>query len=145
MPARQFLTEDEEQQIIDAIAKAEEKTSGEIRVHIERHCEKDPLPRAAEIFHDLGMDETQFENGVLIYVATEDHKVAVYAGKGIHTQVEEGYWDDILALIIQHFKKDAFEQGIEQAVHKVGDKLAEQFPFHQKGGENELPDDISYN
>lgn len=145
MPARQFLTEKEEQQIIDAIAKAEEKTSGEIRIHIEHHCERDPLERASEIFHELGMDETQFQNGVLIYVATEDHKVAVYAGKGIHKQVNEGFWDDVLALIIQHFKKDAFEKGIEEAVHKVGHKLTEQFPYRQKGDINELTDEISYN
>lgn len=145
MPARQFLTEKEEQQIIDAIARAEEKTSGEIRIHIELRCEEDPLDRASEIFHELGMDQTQYQNGVLIYVATEDHKVAVFAGKGIHRQVEEGFWNDVLALIIQHFKKDAFEQGIEEAVHKVGEKLTEQFPYHQKGDVNELTDEISYN
>lgn len=145
MPARQFLTEKEEQQIIDAIARAEEKTSGEIRIHIEHHCEEDPLERASEIFHELGMDQTKYQNGVLIYVATEDHKVAVYAGKGIHKQVEEGFWNDVLALIVRHFKKDAFEQGIEEAVHKVGEKLTEQFPYHQKGDLNELTDEISYN
>lgn len=145
MPARSFLSEQEEQKIIDAIAGAEEKTSGEIRIHIEHHCESDPLERASEIFHELGMDQTQYQNGVLIYVATEDHKVAVYAGKGIHKQVEEGFWDDVLALIIQHFKIDAYEQGIEKAVHKVGEKLTEQFPYHQKGDINELTDDISYN
>lgn len=145
MPARQFLTEKEEQQIIDAIAKAEEKTSGEIRIHIEHHCEGEPLERASKIFHDLGMDETYFQNGVLIYVATEDHKVAVYAGKGIHEQVEKGFWDDILSVIIRHFKKNAFEEGIEEAVHRVGEKLTEQFPYHQKGDINELTDEISYN
>lgn len=145
MPARQFLTEEEEQKIIHAIAMAEEKTSGEIRVHIERHSKEEPLQRAAKIFHDLGMDETRFQNGVLIYVATEDHKVAVYAGKSIHRKVEEGFWDNVLALILQHFKEDAFEKGLEEAVHKVGHKLADQFPYHQKGAVNELPDDISYN
>lgn len=145
MPARQFLTEKEEQQIIDAIARAEEKTSGEIRIHIEHHCEVEPLKRASVIFHELGMDETHLQNGVLIYVATEDHKVAVYAGKGIHEQVEDEFWNDILTLIIRHFKEDAFEEGIEKAVNRVGDKLAELFPFHEKGDVNELPDEISYN
>lgn len=144
MPARQFLTEQEEQQIVDAINAAEQKTSGEVRVHIEHHCDDDALDRAAYVFHDLGMDETKLQNGVLIYIATEDHKAAVYAGKGIHREVEEGFWDDVLKILIDHFKKEEYEEGIEEAVHKVGNKLAELFPYHQKGELNELSNEISF-
>lgn len=144
MPARQFLTKHEEQQIVDAINAAEQKTSGEIRIHIEHHREEDALDRAAHIFHDLGMDETKLQNGVLIYIATEDHKAAVYAGKGIHREVEDGFWDDVLKILIQHFKKEEYEEGIEEAVHKVGDKLEELFPYHQKGDLDELSNEISF-
>lgn len=144
MPARQFLTEQEEQQIVKAINAAEQKTSGEIRIHLEHHCEEDALDRAAHIFHDLGMDETKLKNGVLIYIATEDHKAAVYAGKGIHREVEDGFWDDVLQILISHFKREEFEQGIEEAIHKVGDKLEELFPYQQKGDLDELSNEISF-
>ncbi len=144
MPARQFLTENEEQRIIDAINSAEQKTSGEIRIHIEHNCEGDPLEQAAQVFHDLGMDETKLKNGVLIYIATEDHRAAVYAGKGIHREVEDGFWDDVLQILINHFKKEEFELGIEEAIHKVGDKLEELFPYHQKGDLDELSNEISF-
>lgn len=144
MPRSEFLTKDEEQQIIDAIKKAEQQTSGEIRIHIEHHCDREPLERAARIFHELGMDQTELQNGVLIYVASEDHKAAVYAGKGIHKQVENEFWQDVLQLLIKDFKQDAYEQGIEKAIYKVGDKLAELFPYHQKGDLNELSNEISY-
>jgi uncharacterized membrane protein len=144
MPANQFLTEEEEQQIVEEINAAEQKTSGEIRVHIEHNCENDALDRAARIFHDLGMDETKLQNGVLIYIASEDHKAAVYAGKGIHHEVEDDFWDDVLQIIINHFKKEDYEQGIEEAVHKVGDKLEELFPYHQKGDLDELSNEISF-
>ena len=90
------------------------------------------------------MDETKLQNGVLIYVATEDHKAAVYAGKGIHREVEEGFWDDVLQILISHFKQEEFEQGIEEAVHKVGNKLEELFPYHQKGDLDELSNEISF-
>ncbi len=139
-----FLTERQEQKIIDAIAHAEDKTSSEIRVHIENKCKKDPLERAAKIFHKLGMDQTELQNGVIIYIASEDHKAAVFAGKGIYEQVEEHYWNDVLAIIINHFKKEEFEQGIAEAVTKVGKKLKEIFPV-QAGDDNELTDEISYN
>ncbi len=144
MPRSEFLTKDEEQQIVEAINEAEKQTSGEIRIHIEHNCTGEPLERAARIFHDLGMDQTQRQNGVLIYIASEDHKAAVYAGRGIHSQVEEGFWSDVLRMLIEHFKKDAYEEGIEKAVYKVGDKLAELFPYHQKGNLNELSNEISY-
>lgn len=138
-----YLSEEQEQHIIEAIAEAEQQTSGEIRVHIEATCNRDPLERAARIFHELGMDQTELQNGVLIYIASEDHKVAVYAGKGIHKQVEDGFWNGVLNLLIDHFRKDNFEEGIARAVEKVGVKLREFYPY-QKGDINELTDDISY-
>ncbi len=139
-----FLTEEQEKRVIEAIAKAENRTSGEIRVHIEHQCNGDALDRADTIFHDLGMDETAKQNGVLIYIATEDHKAAVYAGKGIHRQVEEGFWSDVLNILINHFKKEEYEEGIEDAVAKVGTKLQELYPF-KRGDVNELTDEISFN
>lgn len=144
MPTEEFLTEKQEQQIINAIARAEKRTSGEIRVHIEHECKNDALQRAQAIFHDLGMDETEQQNGVLIYIASEDHKAAVYAGKGIHRQVEDHFWNDALQILLNHFKDGEFEEGIEKAVDKVGIKLTELFPY-QRDDVNELTDEISYN
>ena len=138
-----FLTENQEQKIIEAIKKAEQKTSADIRVHIEQNCNRDALERAARIFHELGMDQTQQQNGVLIYVASEDHKAAVYAGQGIHEQVEEGFWNDVLNVLISHFKEGAFEEGIEAAVYKVAPKLKELYPYH-RSDKNELTNEISY-
>lgn len=144
MASDELLTEEQEQQVITAIKKAELQTSGEIRVHIEQHCNKDPLERAARIFHELGMDQTDQQNGVLIYIAGEDHKAAVYAGKGIHEQVEDGFWSDVLNLLLNHFKKSAFVEGIEAAVQKVALKLEDLYPY-RKSDANELSNEISYN
>ncbi len=143
MSTNGFLTEKQEQRIIKAIAEAEDKTSGEVRVHIEHKSNRDPLERAARIFHELGMDETELQNGVLIYIATEDHKAAVYAGKGIHNQVEDGFWNDVLNIILNHFKKQEYEAGIVEAVKKVGNKLKELFPGRHDDV-NELSNEISY-
>lgn len=143
MSSNSFLTEEQEKHIIAAIAEAERRTSGEIRVHIEHHCNQDPLDRASGIFHELGMDETRLQNGVLIYIATEDHKAAVYAGKGIYKQVKDGFWSDVLNILLTHFKKQEYETGIIKAVKEVGLKLEELFPW-QKGDINELSNEISY-
>lgn len=145
MTSNTFLSKKQEQHIIEAISRAENRTSGEIRIHLEKECDRDDsLARASRIFHELGMDQTELQNGVLIYIATEDHQASVYAGKGIHRQVEEHFWEDVLELLLDHFKEDKYEEGIIKAVEKVGEKLRELFPYRE-GDVNELSDDISYN
>ena len=138
-----FLTSRQEQQVTEAIRHAENRTSGEIRVHIEDSVSGDPLERAAYIFHELGMDETKQKNGVLIYIASDDHRAAIYGGEGIHRETGESFWSDILNDIIAHFKKQQYGAGLEQAVRRVGEKLAGLFP-PDPDDINELPDDISY-
>ncbi len=142
--ASDLLTDSQEKRIVEQIKRAEEKTSGEIRVHIENKCDGETLDRAAQIFHDLGMDQTRQQNGVLIYIASDDHKAAVYAGKGVHRQVEDHFWNDVLQILLEHFRKEEYETGITGAVKKAGDKLIEMFPF-KRGDVNELSNDISYN
>lgn len=141
--ASDLLTDTQEQRIIKQIRLAEKETSGEIRVHIENRCEGESLEQAARIFHDLGMDETEQQNGVLIYIASDDHKAAVYAGKGIHRQVEDHFWKDVLQILLNHFKNEEYEEGIAAAVRKVGEKLSELYPY-QRGDVNELSNEISY-
>jgi Na+-translocating ferredoxin:NAD+ oxidoreductase RnfC subunit len=47
-----FLTKEEEQEIVEAIRMAEKNTSGEIRVHIEKTTSMDAYDRAMEVFHE---------------------------------------------------------------------------------------------
>lgn len=144
MAEQNFLTEEQEEQVVDAIQRTEKVTSGEVRVHIEHTCEDDALDRAKELFKEMDMHETELKNGVLVYVASDDHKVAVFGGKGIHEKVGQNFWDDVIKLMISHFKQDEFEAGLVKAVDRIGEKLSSYFPY-QKDDVNELPDEISYN
>lgn len=140
----QFLNKKEEKRIISAIQQAENNTSGEIRVHIEATCENaDPIERAMEVFASLGMHKTKLRNGTLIYIATQDKKIAIWGDKGINKIVDDNFWQDELDLLTRYFKKNEFAAGIAEAVLHVGDKLKQFFP-HKNDDKNELPDDISY-
>ena len=67
MRTREFLSKLEHDRIIQAIHEAESKTSGEIRVLIERgKLKSDPLEAAQRKFHRLGMHKTRERNAVLI-------------------------------------------------------------------------------
>ncbi len=139
-----FLSKEEEKTIISAIKEAELNTSGEVRVHIEPRCKADdPVTRAKEVFAELGMHETELRNGVIIYVATKDHKMAVWGDKGIHEKVGQAFWEDEIALMKKYFQADDYESGLRDAILMVGEKLKEFFPY-QTDDVNELDDEISY-
>ncbi len=137
-----FLTHKEEQEIIQAIRTAEQNTSGEIRVHIERTSKKDIFDRAMEVFHLLKMDNTKLQNGVLIYVAIEDKNFVIYGDKGINDVVGTDFWNSTRDIMVSHFKVGNFKQGLIEGVLKAGKELETHFPWTHFDT-NELPDNIS--
>lgn len=139
-----FFTPEEEAILIAAIAEAERMTSGEIKVHVEEHCFIDLLDRSAEVFAKLNMHKTEARNGVLIYVAFEDHMFTIIGDMGINAVVEPNFWEDAKELMAGHFSGEELVEGLKAGVLRVGEKLGEFFPYNETGDINELPDDLSY-
>ena len=138
----EFLTEEDEKEVVAAIQKAEKKTSGEIRVHIEKTSKGDIWDRAMEVFHLLKMDNTKQDNGVLIYVAIEDKNFIIYGDKGINKVVPPDFWESTKDEIVAEFKKGNFKQGLINGILKAGEQLQQHFPWSE-GNTNELSDKIS--
>lgn len=137
-----FLSKEEEQDIVRAILEAEKNTSGEIRVHIEAHTRLNHIDRAKEVFQILKMGNTKEENGVLIYVAVNDRKFSIYGDRGIDKVVPDNFWDSIRDAIQAQFKKNDFKQGIIDGIEMAGKELQTYFPW-QRGDINELRDEVS--
>src|SRR5690606_70281 len=141
----QVLSQQEEQDVIEAIRNADRETKEEIRVHIESSTgELSPLKRASEVFHYLKMDNTAERNGVLIYVAAKDKTFAIYGDKGINKVVPKNFWETTKDTIQNHFRHKNFKLGLTQGIQKAGEELKEHFPW-QHDDVNELPDQISKN
>ncbi|EGV44639.1 TPM domain-containing protein [Bizionia argentinensis JUB59] len=138
----EFLTAEEEKAIVDAIRDAEKNTSGEIRVHLEKTSEIDVFDRAMDVFHNLKMDNTKLQNGVLIYVAVEDKTFVIYGDKGINDVVSDDFWDTTRNAIQLQFKQGNFKQGLVDGIEKAGMALAKYFPW-KKDDIDELPNTIS--
>ncbi len=143
LAAEDFLTEAELKQVREAVGKAEERTSGEIRVHLEDHIEEDVLDHAAFIFEELGMHRTRDRNGVLIYLSVADRKVAVVGDQGINARVPANFWNDVVAVLKLHLAAGKRAYGLMEAVHMVGEKLRAFFPL-LPDDRNELPNDVSF-
>lgn len=132
----------EEQQIVNAIKNAEKNTSGEIRVHIEKSNEKPPIERAQEVFYLLNMQETKFQNGILIYIAYKSRKVAIIGDKGIHQFTGNDFWNAEKDLLIHYFKNEKYADGISVVIEQIGEKLKEFFPYNDDD-KDELSNEIS--
>ena len=137
-----FLTEAEEQRIVEAIRDAEIATSGEIRVHIERTSPKDSLERAKEVFYFLKMENTKDKNGVLFYVAVDDKKFAIIGDEGIDKVVPENFWKSVTHTVTSEFAMGKRANGLVMGILEAGQKLQQYFPYH-KEDKNELSNDIS--
>lgn len=137
-----FLTVQEEEEIVLAIRQAERNTSGEIRVHIERASQKIHYDRAVEVFRLLKMFNTKQQNAVLIYIAVDDHKFVIYGDKGIDTVVPDDFWNSIRDIMEKYFKKGDFKQGIIDGVLQIGKKLKAHFPWDEDDF-NELSNKVS--
>lgn len=137
-----FLTAQDESAIVSAIVQAEQSTSGEIRVHIEKTSEKPPLERAQEVFHSLGMDKTAIRNGVLFYVGVDDHSFAIIGDEGIDKVVESDFWDCTRDIVLSHFKQNQYKEGLIAGILRAGERLKQYFPF-ESDDENELSNEIS--
>lgn len=139
----QPFTEEEQEEIIHAIQVAEGHTSGEIRLAVEAHCKGEPMDRAAVYFQRLGMDKTALRNGVLIYIATDDHQFAIIGDMGIHDKVGSGFWEETKDLMVHHFKQGDLVQGLIEGIIHAGEQLQRFFP-RQDDDVNELPNDIAF-
>ena len=137
-----FLTKEEEQAIVEAIRMAEKNISGEIRVHIEKTTSKVPFDRALEVFQELKMNETQLQNGVLIYLAVADKKFVICGDKGINDLVADDFWDTTKEVMKNHFKNGNFKQGLIDGILMTGEQLKKHFPW-SADDTNELSNEIS--
>src|SRR5438128_1565736 len=141
MRTKEFLSKLEHDRIVNAIREAEAKTSGQIRVFIQRgKLAADPLVAAQKKFHRLGMHKTREQNAVLIFVAPRAHKFAVVGDKAVHEKCGEQFWQRLVDGMRAHFKNEKFSHALLEAIEETGKALASYFP--KRSTSSELPDEI---
>ena len=142
LTAEELLSPADLERVRDAVRQAEERTSGEIRVHLDDTIVDDVLDHAAFVFEELGMHRTKDRNGVLIYVSVAERRAAVVGDAGINARLPDGYWNETLSVILEQFKADRYAEGLCMGVQRLGEQLRAHFP-READDRNELNDDIS--
>jgi uncharacterized membrane protein len=141
--ARNFFTKDEQVLLIESIAKAELKTSGEIRLHIENFCFGSEIKSAEKVFVKLKMHQTKERNGVLIYIATLSKKIAIVGDEGIHQKLGDEFWQETVSRLIEQFKQNKKATALATCIIECGEQLGNFFP-RKNDDTNELSNAISY-
>jgi uncharacterized membrane protein len=129
-----------------AIKESERSHTGEIRFAVEADLHpihvlqgKTPRRRAIELFAELGIWDTEANNGVLIYLSMADRDVEIIADRGVHHYVGAEGWETICKEMEAAFRNGQFEVGVLHGIHRIGEALQRYFPVT---GDNpdELPD-----
>jgi uncharacterized membrane protein len=126
------------------IAGSERGHGGEIRFAIENSlsplavwCGTTSRQRAIEVFGQLGVWDTEHNNGVLIYLLWADHAVEIVADRGFNGRVGEGQWAEICRLMERDLARGECRGAITTAIRATGELIARYFPTPDG---NELPD-----
>lgn len=136
-----FFSKLDNDRIVAAIAEAEEKSSGEIRIHVTRRRPEDLEARARRRFELLGMTKTAERNGVLFYIAPTVRRFQILGDAGIHEKCGPDFWKEVASEMEDSFRRGEFTEGIVRGIEHVGEVLARNFP-RSATDRDELPDTI---
>ncbi len=135
---------EEEERIVNAIREAENKTSGEIRVHISQSSDEEGgLEKTQRLFVQMRMMNTVYRNAVLIHISLGSKTFAIFGDEGINDVVQDDFWESTKEIMANYFKQNKMVDGICAGVENVGEQLKVHFPFNNDDS-NELSNEVTY-
>ena len=130
MPAtKRYFNQQDQHAITQAVEQAEHGHVGEIQVVIEGHIpcsqayQQDVTMRARELFAELGVWDTEFNSGVLLYINLCEQRVEIVIDRGIRQATEQKIWDEICQLLLINMSKQQYRHAVVDAVLAIGDVL----------------------
>jgi uncharacterized membrane protein len=144
---RRAIPDDLVERLARRVAASEQRHSGEVRIYVEAGL---PLvdawrgssarERAIALFGELGVWDTEQNNGVLIYLLLAEHAIEVVADRGINRHVDHARWDEVVQHMRDAFRAGRFEDGLTQVLEEVSALLVQHFPLEPGAANlNELP------
>lgn len=97
--------------------------------------------QAFQEFHRHDLHETEARTGVLLFVSLLEHRVVVFADKGINEKLDSGHWVATDRAILDGIRRGSLRDGLIAGIRSAADVLAEHFPW-EEGDRNEVPDRV---
>ena len=143
MALADFIPNEGQRRIADAITAAERHTTGEICVHVTPRCRGNVMKRAVKTFNRLHLYTTKRRNAVLIFIAYDDRKLAILGDTAINEAVPEGFWDGEVEELTNYLKAGRPVDGLCAIIARMGERLSEYFPG-ERDDENELSNEVTF-
>ncbi|RLL48581.1 hypothetical protein D9K79_05120 [Acinetobacter cumulans] len=145
MPAaKRYFDKQDQHAIAQAVHQAEHGHAGEIQVVIEGHIpadqayRQDTRARARQLFAELGVWDTEYNSGVLLYLNLCERKVEIVTDRGIQKASEQQAWDAICSALILQMQQGEYRKAVCEAVLEIGERLHDCYAQALMETENEL-------
>lgn len=141
---KQYFSKQDQQAIATAVEQAEHGHIGEIQVVIESALPaglayvQDTRIRARQLFAELGVWDTEYNSGILLYLNLCERKVEIVIDRGIKQATTQQIWDGICHEIIDCLKKQQYREGVVSGVENIGRILDVYYDKQFEDHENEL-------
>lgn len=152
---RRVLDEDAIDRLEARIGKSEALHTGQICICVEaslphsylwRHMLRgEPLSdvvrdRAITLFGKQRVWDTEYNNGVLIYLLLTEHAIEIVADRAVARRVETAQWQSIISTLSKDLRSNQYEAALRQAIAQVSLLLERDFPRGTQNADNELAD-----
>jgi uncharacterized membrane protein len=132
--------------IEQAIRHSEKLHDGEVRFAVEAALHPAQVwrgvsarSRAIELFAELGVWDTERNNGVLLYLLLAERDVEIVADRGFNRKVSAEEWERVCRRMESALREGRHADAVIEGVQSLSAIVARHFP-PQAGGRNELPD-----
>ncbi len=146
---RKAMPPDLVERIARRVSASEQRHTGEVRIYVEAGLPMSylwrsatPRERAVAMFGKLRVWDTEYNNGVLIYLLLAERAIEIVADRGLARHVPQEEWRAIVTRLGAMLHEGRFEDGLTQALEEVSAMLVQHFPSAQGDANvNELPDE----
>jgi uncharacterized membrane protein len=121
--------------IEEAVAASEKQHGGEIRFAVEAALDplallknKPPRERALEVFAELGVWDTEQNNGVLLYLLLADRDVEIVADRGFNGKVSAAEWESVCTSMESSLRAGRYEPAILEGIARITALVAKHYP-----------------
>lgn len=148
MPATKcYFSKHDQAAIAQAVTEAEHGHVGEIQVVIEGHLPvnqayfQNTHMRARQLFAELGVWDTEYNSGVLLYINLCERKVEIIIDRGIKMATEQIIWDEICQNMVAQLAQQQFQQAVINGMMGIGQVLNQFYARSINDKSNELGND----
>ncbi len=130
MPAsKRYFSKQDQHAIAQMVKQAEEGHVGEIQVVIEGHIpshqayHQNTRLRAQQLFAELGVWDTEYNSGVLLYLNLCEKTVEIVIDRGIYQATTQQTWQQICDVMIAELKNKNYRIAVSNGVLEIGQIL----------------------